>query len=231
MPAILALPFVAVFGREFPAQTYSALYGGLATGLVYLVFGRLGLALRVRDRLALTAVFAFGTCFWFIAIGGSAWYFAHVSAVLLLAASVLCALTEAAGVGGGAAARAGGAVAPAGGPRAPVRARGAAGLPGTGGAARDGSRGARPHDRGLRARARRPGRHLRHVQPRPLGHDPGPVVRRGSRVCSRTRSTRSTGSSRPGTSPATCSRSCSAAGTTWTTRRSSSPRGGASGSS
>ena len=94
MPAILALPFVAVFGREFPAQTYSALYGGLATGLVYLVFGRLGLALRVRDRLALAAVFAFGTCFWFIAIGGSAWYFAHVSAVLLLAASVLCALTK-----------------------------------------------------------------------------------------------------------------------------------------
>ena len=94
MPAILALPFVAVFGREFPAQTYSALYGGLAVGLVYLVLGRLGLALRVRDRLALTAVFAFGTCFWFIAIGGSAWYFAHVSAVLLLAASVLCALTK-----------------------------------------------------------------------------------------------------------------------------------------
>ncbi len=94
MPAILALPFVAVFGREFPAQTYSALYGGLAVGLVYLVLGRLGLALRVRDRLALTAVFAFGTCFWFIAIGGSAWYFAHVAAVLLLAASVLCALTK-----------------------------------------------------------------------------------------------------------------------------------------
>ena len=94
MPAILALPFVAVFGREFPAQTYSALYGGLAVGLVYLVLGRLGLALRVRDRLALAAVFAFGTCFWFIAIGGSAWYFAHVAAVLLLAASVLCALTK-----------------------------------------------------------------------------------------------------------------------------------------
>lgn len=94
VPAILALPFVAVFGREFPAQTYSALYGGLAVGLVYLVLGRLGLALRVRDRLALTAVFAFGTCFWFIAIGGSAWYFAHVAAVLLLAASVLCALTK-----------------------------------------------------------------------------------------------------------------------------------------
>jgi hypothetical protein len=94
MPAVLALPFVAVFGREFPAQVYSALYGGLATGLVYLVFGRLGLGLRIRDRLALATVFAFGTCFWFIAISGSAWYFAHVSAVLLFAAAVYVALTK-----------------------------------------------------------------------------------------------------------------------------------------
>jgi hypothetical protein len=90
---VLAVPFVAVFGREFPAQAYSSIYGGLAVGLVYLVLGRLGVALRVRDRLALAAVFAFGTCFWFIAIGGSAWYFAHVSAVLLFTASLWFALT------------------------------------------------------------------------------------------------------------------------------------------
>jgi hypothetical protein len=94
MPAVLALPFVAVFGREFPAQVYSSLYAGLATGVVYLVLGQLGLALRVRDRLALSAVFAFGTCFWYVAISGSAWYFAHVSAVLMLALATLSALTR-----------------------------------------------------------------------------------------------------------------------------------------
>ena len=93
MPAVLALPFVAIFGREFPAQVYSSLYAGLATGVVYLVLGRLGLALRVRDRLALSTVFAFGTCFWYVAISGSSWYFAHVSAVLLLAMATLSALT------------------------------------------------------------------------------------------------------------------------------------------
>jgi hypothetical protein len=100
MPAVLALPFVAVLGREFPAQVYSSLYGGLAVGLVYLVLGRLGVVLRARDRLALTAVFAFGTCFWYIAISGSAWYFAHVSAVLLFAATLLCALTKRAWLAG-----------------------------------------------------------------------------------------------------------------------------------
>ncbi len=94
MPAVLAMPFVAIFGREFPAQVYSSLYAGLSVGLVYLVLGRLGLGLRIRDRLALTAVFAFGTCYWYIAIGGSAWYFAHVSAVLLLTAALWCALTQ-----------------------------------------------------------------------------------------------------------------------------------------
>lgn len=94
MPAVLALPFVAVFGREFPAQVYSSIYAGLATGVVYLVLGRLGFALRVRDRLALSVVFALGTCFWYVAISGSAWYFAHVSAVLLLALATLGALTR-----------------------------------------------------------------------------------------------------------------------------------------
>jgi hypothetical protein len=90
MPAILALPFVAVLGPAVPTQIYSSIYGGLAIGLLYLLLGRLGL--RVRDRLALAAVFALGTVFWFTSIGGSAWYFAHVSAVLLLLAAILAAI-------------------------------------------------------------------------------------------------------------------------------------------
>ena len=103
MPAVLALPWVAVFGREFPAQVYSSIYAGLATGLVYLVLGRLPVALRIRDRLGLTAVFSFGTCFWFIAISGSAWYFAHVSAVLAVENDLLPALRRAREDGAGAA--------------------------------------------------------------------------------------------------------------------------------
>jgi hypothetical protein len=93
MPAVLALPFVALFGREFPAQVYSSLYGALTSGLVYLLLGRLNLGLRIRDRFALTAVFTFGTVFWFVAIGGSAWYFAHVSSVLFMVAALLVAFS------------------------------------------------------------------------------------------------------------------------------------------
>jgi hypothetical protein len=94
MPALLALPFVALFGSGFPAQVYSSIYAGLAVGVVFLVLGRLGLTIRYRDRLALGGVFAFGTVFWFIAVSGSAWYFAHVSAVLLLSLAILAALTR-----------------------------------------------------------------------------------------------------------------------------------------
>lgn len=90
LPAVLALPFVAVLGVGVPAQIYSSIYGGLAIAVVYLLLGRLGL--RPRDRLGLTVVFGFGTVYWFTAIGGSAWYFAHVAAVLLLAASIVAAL-------------------------------------------------------------------------------------------------------------------------------------------
>ncbi len=94
MPALLALPFVALFGPDFPAQVYSSIYAGLAVGVVYLVLGRLNLQIRDRQRFALTGVFAFGTVFWFIAVSGSAWYFAHVSAVLLFSLACLAALTK-----------------------------------------------------------------------------------------------------------------------------------------
>lgn len=90
MPAVLALPFIALFGPGFPAQVYSSVYAGVAVGLMWLLLRRLGL--RYRDCFALTAVFAFGTVFWYTSIGGSAWYFAHVGAVLLLLAAILAAL-------------------------------------------------------------------------------------------------------------------------------------------
>src|SRR3954452_21846047 len=61
---------------------------------MYVVLGRLGLTIRYSDLLLLSAVFAFVTVFWFTAFSGSAWYFAHVSAVLLFSLAVLAALTR-----------------------------------------------------------------------------------------------------------------------------------------
>ncbi len=88
MPALVLLPVVALFGTEIHQQLISAVLGGVAVGLAWLVLGRLDLLLQ--PRLWLTATFGFGTVLWFVAKVGSAWYFAHVVAVVFsLAALVL----------------------------------------------------------------------------------------------------------------------------------------------
>ena len=90
MPAALLVPFVWVFGSEFPQQVASCLFAGISVGLAWLVFGRFELARTVR--LALTAVFGFGTAFWYVAEVGSVWYFSHVTAVLFSMAAILLVL-------------------------------------------------------------------------------------------------------------------------------------------
>lgn len=90
VPAVLLMPFVALFGTEFPQQVASCAFGAIAVGLVWLILGRF--ALRMRQRLLLTLVFGFGTVFWYVAETGSAWYIGHASAVMFSAAAVLLAL-------------------------------------------------------------------------------------------------------------------------------------------
>jgi len=90
VPAVLLMPFVAVFGLEFPQQVASCLFGAISVGLVWLILGRF--ALRLPQRLILTLVFAFGTVLWYVAETGSAWYIGHASAVMFSAAAVLLAL-------------------------------------------------------------------------------------------------------------------------------------------
>ena len=90
VPALMLIPFVAVFGIEFPQQVASCLFGAVTVGLVWLLLGRF--ALDLRRRFWLTAAFGFGTVFWYVAETGSAWYIGHVCAVMFSAAAVLLAL-------------------------------------------------------------------------------------------------------------------------------------------
>lgn len=90
VPAVLLMPFVAAFGMGFPQQVASSIFAAVAVGLVWLMLGRF--ALDIRRRFILTMVFAFGTVFWYVAETGSAWYIAHVSAVMFSGAAVLLAL-------------------------------------------------------------------------------------------------------------------------------------------
>ena len=90
VPAILLLPFVALFGLDTQQNVASCLYAGVSVGLAWLLFGRF--AVTTRARLLLTAVFGFGTVLWYVATVGSAWYLGHVGAVLFSTAAVIVAL-------------------------------------------------------------------------------------------------------------------------------------------
>ena len=90
VPALVLIPFVALFGPTFPQNVASCLYAGVTVGLAWLLFGRF--ALGMRRRLALTAVFGLGTVFWYVAEVGSAWYLGHVCAVMFSTAAVILAI-------------------------------------------------------------------------------------------------------------------------------------------
>ena len=90
VPAIMLIPFVLVFGTDFPQNLGSCLYAGITVALVWLLMGRF--ALSSAARLLLTVVFGFGTVFWYVAEVGSAWYLGHVCAVMFSTAAVLLAI-------------------------------------------------------------------------------------------------------------------------------------------
>jgi 4-amino-4-deoxy-L-arabinose transferase-like glycosyltransferase len=90
MPAILLLPFVAVFGTSFDQSLLSIILASLCVAAVWLMLKKTGV--NNNKSLWLAALFGFGTCFWFIASVGSAWYIEHVSAVLFLTGAIILAL-------------------------------------------------------------------------------------------------------------------------------------------
>ena len=92
MPAILLLPFVAVFGTTFDQGLLSILLASLSVAAVWFMLKKTGS--NSKKSVWLAALFGFGTCFWFIASVGSSWYIEHVSAVLFLTLAIILALSK-----------------------------------------------------------------------------------------------------------------------------------------
>ena len=80
MPALLLMPFVAVFGTSFDQGLLSIILASLCVSAIWLMLRKTGV--NGKKSLWLAVLFGFGTCFWFIASVGSSWYIEHVSAVL-----------------------------------------------------------------------------------------------------------------------------------------------------
>jgi len=95
-PALLMLPFVAIFGIKFNDVIFNVVLGAFNPVLVYLLLQRLR-ALKYSDRtvvqnLWLTGMFAFGTVYFYSSVIGQVWYTAHVVGVGLTALYALAAL-------------------------------------------------------------------------------------------------------------------------------------------
>ncbi len=90
LPAVVLMPFVALWGLATNGQVLFAILGGIDVGIAWWMLGRL--PIRIWVRVAAIVFFGFGTVFWYAAQIGTTWYQAHVLAVGLALAAIAVAL-------------------------------------------------------------------------------------------------------------------------------------------
>ena len=90
LPAVVLMPFVAIWGLAANGQLVFAVLGAIDVGLAWWVLGRL--PVRTPVRLLTTLFLGFGTVLWYAAQIGTTWYQAHVLAVGLALAAIGVAL-------------------------------------------------------------------------------------------------------------------------------------------
>lgn len=92
MPAILLMPFVAIFGINFYQPFLSILLGAVNVSLAYTVI--LKLFNNIKLSLWVSILYAFGTIQWYHAEVGSSWYVAHIVALFFLWLALLETITK-----------------------------------------------------------------------------------------------------------------------------------------
>ncbi len=90
LPAVLLVPFVALWGLATDDQALFTILAAVDVALAWWMLGRL----RVRPpvRVAVAVFFAFGTVFWYTAQLATTWYQAHIVAVAFALLAVGLAL-------------------------------------------------------------------------------------------------------------------------------------------
>ncbi len=92
MPALLLVPFVALFGPGFEQPFFSILVGAINVSLCFFALQKLfkNYVLAIAGAL----LFGMGSMQWFHAVGGSAWYIAHIIAIFFLWLMVIETVTK-----------------------------------------------------------------------------------------------------------------------------------------
>lgn len=92
-PAILLLPFVALWGTAVPQGQYAVVLGAANVVLFWYILKTLGIS-RLSQAL-LVPFFAFGTVHYYASTAGTVWQFNHVVAVFFLMMAVMLMLHRA----------------------------------------------------------------------------------------------------------------------------------------
>jgi hypothetical protein len=90
LPALLLMPFVAIFGLATDAQLVGVVLGAVNVGLAWRMTSRLTQS-RGAALLA-TLFFAFGTVHWYASMLSTTWFLAHVVAVTFVLLAITLAL-------------------------------------------------------------------------------------------------------------------------------------------
>jgi hypothetical protein len=90
LPAVVLLPFVAIWGMATDQAFLAVVLGALDVGLAFWLLGRL--PIRAGLRAALTVFVGAGTALWYASSLGTTWFLAHAVAVGLTLAAVAMAL-------------------------------------------------------------------------------------------------------------------------------------------
>ncbi len=106
-PALLMLPAVAMFGHRTNDVLFCVLLAGLVPALLYVILRRLPTSVSalsafaenatpptvsIAASLSLTALFAFGSVFYFSAVMGQVWFTAHMVSLCFCGLYLLCTL-------------------------------------------------------------------------------------------------------------------------------------------
>ena len=81
-PAILLVPWVALFGLDTNQTLVSVLIGAISAPVIFAITRRF--TENLTAQVWLTILFLFGTIFWYTASNGGVWFFSHTMAVLFL---------------------------------------------------------------------------------------------------------------------------------------------------
>ncbi len=92
MPALLAIPFVAIFGKDFPQQILAHILGA---GIVALTFG-ISYKIKKDKKLATWSalLIGLGSIIWYLSAVGSVWYLGQISSAFFLTAGIYEALCK-----------------------------------------------------------------------------------------------------------------------------------------